>query len=1165
MIDGKGSSKTQRRSSFSSMKSPMRVFRSLSIGSQMSHGSNASDPDIAGHGTERRKSTLRKARPQPDRQDLGRRPSKASSEDYAEVLSNSTRPTTPSGGCSRGTSISGDSTTVIKFGPLKEESSVLRTRREHLVLTTSGLYKFKNRQIAIEQFPQVSFTTNASDGLTRVESIASFRDVGVGADVHIPLDRVITVYNDEGTKPCFGLEIWWRDQTNTGYFAHIELNFALPEDRDDWLKQIQHAVRQRTKASWVEDHHMSMDQELELDLARILEAKYPHQSAHLDIYPVVPRRPYGPLRSNSNESKKGFRDNSCFYLAFSKNICFLAQFTRSPTGHKVNPSVVQYGLVTLSKVNAHTNDERFDLIFRLPLDRPRKLELSSQYHRSIVSRLFKSDTYLKPAWPLWTRRETFLIEGESQQMPLPSGEDYGGFKRTLEAFLEGYHSAPVEWKVNWRDVKYPPEFQLLSPPKSTTYTPHQLLAVFRALRFNDFFKSLSFRGVDFSTLSNLGDNAFRMEPTVWLSRTGKRSLTRDEVEIVEKSSVLFQEVVAMLLGSESIRHVDFSDVLSRTTPPATPTSATSSSGNVGCEIIPPIILLIRSLQSRCKSIILSGNCLDQIDVSEICQTLQSQPKSLRGLGFSRCQLDEMAMVTLWEGIHEQRQSLEFLDLSGNFGGLAASRVAQTLREASNLRKLDLSYCLKGALDGPLLRPWTSSPYTDPWRLEEVNLSGWKINFDTVSGLLRYLELEESDCLRQLKLNNCGISGEVATAILCRIGSHRDMHLHLNSNPLETGSVDWIELIHGDETPRKLSLDMIEFKHEANFDKLLKALAKNTSLEYLSLIGTGPPGRASPQTSNLLSTFLEENSTLQYLDFSGYSGKLEDAHLGWGLSGALGGLKNNETLRQLRVRNHDIGSAEDITELCRVIALNKGLAMLDMQNNNFDHHQLAKLVHALDLNQQIISFPISEADRGSALEKERQVFIKNLKKPYKGSLGKTDTARLEGILDWLREHWSSETQKAEAILHRNKENPLNHELEFDKECLDAWDDASLPTWLTRKSSGRNKARDTMISRSSTFIDSNEGMLSRSSTFGEPREATLSRSGTFGEIPSNSAFSGVLGSQAFGPSEPTLGTYTIEEEEDPSPSPLGSSTDEDRAVADRGARSRNDDLWMRPHAK
>jgi hypothetical protein len=110
------------------------------------------------------------------------------------------------------------------------------------------------------------------------------------------------------------------------------------------------------------------------------------------------------------------------------------------------------------------------------------------------------------------------------------------------------------------------------------------------------------------------------------------------------------------------------------------------------------------------------------------QTLQCQPKCLRALGFSRCQLDEMAMVTLWEGIHEQRHSLELLELSSNFGRLEASRVSQTLREASNLQKLDLSSCLKGSLDGPLFRPWTSSPYLDPWRLEDVDLSGWKVSW-----------------------------------------------------------------------------------------------------------------------------------------------------------------------------------------------------------------------------------------------------------------------------------------------------------------------------------------------------------------------------------------------------------------------------------------------------
>lgn len=110
-------------------------------------------------------------------------------------------------------------------------------------------------------------------------------------------------------------------------------------------------------------------------------------------------------------------------------------------------------------------------------------------------------------------------------MALPSGEDYGGFKRTLEAFLEGYHSPSVNWKVNWREVKYPPEFQLQPPTSGGRYTTYQLLAVFRALRFNDFFKSLSFCGVDFSALSNVFDNTCRMEPTVWLSRTGKQHST----------------------------------------------------------------------------------------------------------------------------------------------------------------------------------------------------------------------------------------------------------------------------------------------------------------------------------------------------------------------------------------------------------------------------------------------------------------------------------------------------------------------------------------------------------------------------------------------------------------------------------------------------------------
>jgi hypothetical protein len=159
----------------------------------------------------------------------------------------------------------------------------------------------------------------------------------------------------------------------------------------------------------------------------------------------------------------------------------------------------------------------------LPLDEPTRLELSSIYHHDIIARLYKADSYLKPAWPLWTKQETFFVEDDTHHLPLPEGEDLGGFKRTLGAFLEGYHCTSVNYKVNWRGVKYPPEFRLLPSVKKKPYTVQQLLAVFRALRFNDYFKSLSFRGVEFSALAELVDNEARLEPTIWLSRTGRYS------------------------------------------------------------------------------------------------------------------------------------------------------------------------------------------------------------------------------------------------------------------------------------------------------------------------------------------------------------------------------------------------------------------------------------------------------------------------------------------------------------------------------------------------------------------------------------------------------------------------------------------------------------------
>lgn len=662
------------------------------------------------------------------------------------------------------------------------------------------------------------------------------------------------------------------------------------------------------------------------------------------------------------------------------------------------------------------------------------------------------------------------MNDETQQMPLPNGEDYGGFRTTLEAFIEGYHCQPVEWTVKWKDVQHAPQFCLLKPRGQSQYSAHQLLAVFRALRFNEFFKSISFRDIDFSRLSNKFDNTHRLESTIWLSRTGKRSLTRSEVDMVEHSSVLFQELVSVLLGSGSIKYIDLTNVLRKVPTISSLQNGNSSSAPAGiCEIIPPVVLLWISLQTCCNSITLNGNAVGEIDAVELCRVLQGRPNFLRSFETSRCNLDEASLVYIWEGLHEQRLSLEELDTSYNPGRMEASRIACTLNEASGLRRLNLAYTIRGDLEGPLFRPWSNSASFEAWRLEELDLSGWKLNFETLCGIMKYLELDESDKLRRLSLQNCALTGEQVTGIFRRVGAGRDIHLFLNGNPLETGSTDWIDLIRGDKAPAKLHLDMIQFQHESTFNGLLTALSHNKTIEFLSMAGTGPPGRVSSKTSNLLSNFFRTNNTLKFLDLSGYSGKLEDGHLGWGLSGALSGLQDNTSLRQLRLRNHDIGAAEDLTVLCQILVANKGLSMFDIQHNNFDHHQFGELVQALSHNRQLISFPISQVDREYASSKEKRLFLKMQGRPTTKSqdkLSKSAESRLDGVLTRLHGYWELEAQKVRSILERNRDNPANQALELESEYLEAWDDEDLPPWIwppskTQQDNGKRRASESSI--------------------------------------------------------------------------------------------------------
>ena len=201
----------------------------------------------------------------------------------------------------------------------------------------------------------------------------------------------------------------------------------------------------------------------------------------------------------------------------------------------------------------------------------------------------------------------------------------------------------------------------------------------------------------------------------------------------------------------------------------------------------------------------------------------------------------------------------------------------------------------------------------------------------------------------------------------------------------------------------------------------------------------------------------------------------------------------------------------------MLATNEGLAMFDCQNNNFNHHQFGKLVHALRHNHRLISFPWSDADLDCALQQEKRTFMKSLSQPGKPSpstLSKSAESRLAGLLKWLKEYWESEAKKAEDIIQRNRDNLANSLLEFDSEYLEAWEDRNLPSWFTLKS--RTSVKTDELNRLSVM------------SLDIPSSASASSPGlpAIPAIPPLPPLPAIDVSETA--SESFLGTYTIEEE-------------------------------------
>lgn len=216
-------------------------------------------------------------------------------------------------------------------------------------------------------------------------------------------------------------------------------------------------------------------------------------------------------------------------------------------------------------------------------------------------------------------------------------------------------------------------------------------------------------------------------------------------------------------------------------------------------------------------------------------------------------------------------------------------------------------------------------------------------------------------LRRLALNNCGINGREAARLIRALSNHTSVHLHISGNPLEDGITDLCRAISMTSGPIGLHMNMLEFRHEANFVALMKALAYNRKISTLSLAGTAPTpsadGPCGSEVCDALSQFFERNRSVKYLDLSGYSGKLDEGQLGQGFAQSLRGLVWNKTLIHLRIRNQNLH--DDVGTLGSVIRQNSTLRIVDCQDNNWNLTSVQFLARSLKSNQSIVNFPFSQ--------------------------------------------------------------------------------------------------------------------------------------------------------------------------------------------------------------
>lgn len=870
----------------------------------------------------------------------------------------------------------GPSRPVLLHGEVQTSAGMFRKKKEYLVLTEVHIIRYKSQAKAAETFKSIPHPVGRSPTMRHgsMPSVGSQSDLQTLSDSsgdkdgRVPLRQVVAIQKLDDGKPYFALEVSYLDE-ESGQSSSMTLQFNNPEERDVWLTRIRSVVydyrsRQQT-------HISSFNLE---NAARVVERDNDYDPYNCAIFKVVQRQPTLKAGSRSSSDDLTKVASTVCFLAIGVHKVHLIQLVK-PVARSSSPSLSTnhsqstHGILTLISVKVSSFDDAIELTFRQPLQKPRTLHLASSASHEIAARLHFSENFLRPECGHRLFRFVAPVDVDDL-IPPPAAsdvEEHSCLDRTLIAYCVAYGVNPtnVRYTINY-DCEDAPRFELLAPgdPRRPSYGPLELLAIMRALRYNESFGSLSFANIPLDCLNGLHDN-YGQEHVC--SKTKRGTPIRLSSAELSRSSLLVQEVRALAATSKRLRRMDFSgSVTTKHAAPEPTDDESSRAKDIGCGIVEALFPLCKHQTTNVDWICLNGIDLSETDLDYLVGAAVDKSCHFRAIELNRCGLNDRSLGLILDALRAQENTLESLEIAGNAARLNPGAFDSQLGMFGFIRKLNLSNVSRTSGSEPFIQAETLLI----WRLQELRLSGTTLNEATVDAISTYLAHPQSGSLHELYVDNTYLSGgDVATLLHSLAWERREprqMHLDISQCLLSKGLEQVTDAIKTGYTPTHLSMRAIEYREETHFRKILTALTANKTIQFLDMSQTALPGDASDDTCRALSKLLAENETLVELDLSGDDSRLATSKFGPGINEALTGLKNNKSMQIFRIEKQKLGF-QGASTLAEVLRENRSLLQLHCDNNEIPLHGLTDLVNALVDNTTLVFLPPMNDGRAAAFK------------------------------------------------------------------------------------------------------------------------------------------------------------------------------------------------------